>query len=153
MNDSTMHTVSQTFTGVVEQLTFMFGEDVDKGELDTEGVAFTSASMTFAGDIAGTVTLVVPTAILGTIAANILGVEPEDISPNTVLADSLGEMLNVICGHLIMDLQGESANFVLGPPRTVAVDGAFVARLCGDDAYLGFLLDDSPVFLGLQMES
>ena len=144
--------INSTFLDVVEQLTFMFGEPEDKNELDTEAVEFTLAQMSFIGDLPGTLSVVVPTDIKAEIAANILGLEAEDLSDPAMLDDALGEMLNVVCGHVIMALVGTEANFKLNSPQVSVVDESQLVEMLANPAFVGFELDDSPVFLGLTAE-
>ncbi len=152
MLEYSQETVTATFLGVVEQLTFMFGEPVDKDDLDTEQVDFTLARMSFLGDIAGSLAVAVPTAITGEIAANILGLEPEDLTDQVMLDDALGEMLNVVCGHVIMAVAGNDANFKLHSPEVVKVDETMLVEMLASADYFGYELDDSPVLLGLTVE-
>ncbi len=148
MLDQQQEALSSTFLEIVEQLTFMFGEPADKQDMEVEDVDFTTASMSFTGDLPGSLTVVVDSSILLDIAANILGIDPEDVAPDTMMPDALGEMLNVICGHVIMALAGTGANFKLGPPAIGTATSEFVTQVAVSADYVGFLLDDSPVFLG-----
>ncbi len=148
MLDQQQEALSSTFLEIVEQLTFMFGEPADKQDMEVEDVDFTTASMSFTGDLPGSLTVVVDSSILLDIAANILGIEPEDVAPDTMMPDALGEMLNVICGHVIMALAGTDANFKLGPPTIGKAAPELVTQVAVSADYVGFLLDDSPVFLG-----
>jgi chemotaxis protein CheY-P-specific phosphatase CheC len=94
----------------------------------------------------------VPEEITADIAANILGLEPEDIESEEMRHDALAEMLNVACGHVIMALAGTDANFKLDAPTTGKVDEDSFNMMMVDENFIGFLLDDSPVFLGLTLE-
>ena len=152
MQNSTQEIVTSTFLGVVEQLTFMFGELVDKEDLSLDGCEMSQAAMNFNGDLVGTLSVAVPSAIMADIAANILGLEPEDIEPDTMLPDALAEMLNVVCGHVIMAMIGTDANFKLESPHIEVLSAEAVQELLGRDDCIGFQLDDSPVLLGLRLE-
>jgi len=153
MSNSTMETASATFLGIVEKLTFMFGEPIPKHELDGQGIEFTMASMHFKGDMVGLLSVAVPTTVMPEIAANILGLEPEDIDSKEMLDDALAEMLNVVCGHVIMDLVGTGANFKLDSPETKILDQDGFGGLVDNDDFVGFELNDSPAFLGLNLET
>ena len=153
MQSNTLDKLGTTFLEVVEQLTFMFGEQVPKDELDSEGVAFMKAAMTFDGDLKGSLVVAVPQSVTVEIAANILGLEPEEVQPEDMRRDALAEMLNVVCGHVIMSLVGGNANFKLDAPVTGPVEQHELDSWHADDAYLGFDLDDHPVYLGLKLES
>ena len=153
MSEISQETINRTFLKVVEQLTFMFGEPEDKNKLDTEMVEFTLAQMSIVGDLPGTLSVVVPTDIKAEIAANILGLEAEDLSDPVMLDDALGEMLNVVCGHVIMALVGTEANFKLGSPEVSVVDETVLVEMLANPDFVGFELDDSPVLLGLTTEN
>lgn len=152
MREQILSTVSATFLEVVEQLTFMFGEPTHKSALlDADG-DYVLAQLSFTGDVAGTLSLAVPGACVPEIAANILGLEPAEVEPDTMAADSLGEMLNVICGHVIMAIAGKRADFRLGSPRVVAATPEFLAARVDDPDWLGFMLEENTVLLGLVTE-
>jgi CheY-specific phosphatase CheX len=153
MQNEVQSQVCSTFMEVVEKLTFMFGEVVDKSEVDSPGMPFTLASMSFTGDVKGVLSVAVPTEMTAEIAANILGLDPEDVQPDEMMNDALAEMLNVVCGHVIMALVGTGANFKLDSPLTCPVDEMTYQAMLESDDFAGMMLDDSPVFLGLKLEN
>ena len=153
MQNEVQSQVCSTFMEVVEKLTFMFGEVVDKSEVDSPGTPFTLASMSFTGDVKGMLSVAVPTEMTAEIAANILGLDPEDVQPDEMMNDALAEMLNVVCGHVIMALVGTGANFKLDSPLTCPVDEMTYNAMLDSDDFVGLMLDDSPVFLGLKLEN
>ena len=152
MQNEVQDQVCSTFMEVVEKLTFMFGEVVPKEEVHSPGTKFTLASMSFNGDVKGLLSVAVPTDMTAEIAANILGLEPEDIESEEMMNDALAEMLNVVCGHVIMALVGTGANFKLDSPLTCPVDEMTYNAMLDSDEFVGLMLDDSPVFLGLKLE-
>lgn len=152
MNSDKRDTLCTTFLEVVEHLTFMFGEIVAKQEMPLGGRDFTLARMSFAGDLAGRLAVAVPADIKGEIAANILGLDPDDLQCRSMMDDALAEMLNVVCGHVIMALAGAGANFKLVAPETLELEAENVASMVASDDFVGFMLDENPVFLGLSLE-
>ena len=152
MQSNVQDQLCSTFMDVVEKLTFMFGEVVPKEEVDSPETPFTLAAMSFTGAVVGTLEVAVPTEITAEIAANILGLEPEDIESEAMMNDALGEMLNVVCGHVIMTLAGTDANFVLNSPQTSPVEQNKYDEMMTSDDYASLMLDDSPIFLGLKLE-
>ncbi len=153
MLTSSQDQLGRTFLGIVEQLTFMFGEPMPKEELDVEDTSFLMTSMKFTGDLTGQLTLAVPMEITAEIAANIMGLEPEDVDSEEMRRDAVAEMLNVVCGHVIMDLGGKDANFKLDSPVTGPMDEDTFDQMMLSDDFIGFMLHDSPVFLGLVSEN
>ena len=152
MRNQVLESVSATFLEVVEQLTFMFGEPAPKaGVLDCDG-EYVLAQLTFTGDVKGTLSLAVPSDCVPEIAANILGLEPEEMEASSMAPDSLGEMLNVICGHVIMAIAGKGADFRLGAPSVEPATPEFLASCVEDENWLGFLLEENMVLLGLVTE-
>ncbi len=152
MREQVVTSVSATFLQVVEQLTFMFGEAADKGDILDVDCDYILAQMAFTGDVNGTLSLAVPSDCVAEIAANILGLEPEEMEASSMAPDSLGEMLNVICGHVIMAIAGKSADFGLGSPVIGPATPAFLAQAVEDSDWLGFLLEENLVLLGLVTE-
>lgn len=152
MREQVLATVSSTFLEVVEQLTFMFGEPTRKSALRDADGDYVLAQISFTGDVAGTLSLAVPGSCVPGIAANILGLEPEEMEADAMAMDSLGEMLNVICGHVIMAIAGKRADFRLGSPRVVAATPGFLAARVDDPDWLGFMIEENTVLLGLVTE-
>jgi CheY-specific phosphatase CheX len=153
MQNNVQDQVCSTFMEVVEKLTFMFGEVVTKDDVASPGTEFTLASMSFSGDLVGILSVAVPTEVTADIAANILGLEPEDIESEEMRNDALAEMLNVVCGHVIMAMAGKGANFRLETPLTCPVDEMTYKAMMESDDFVGMMLDESPVFLGLKLEN
>lgn len=152
MRDQLVESVSAAFLTVVEQLTFMFGESAAKaGVLDSDD-EYVLASLDFTGDVKGRLSLAVPAACVPEIAANIMGLDPGDLEPVSLAPDSLGEMLNVICGHVIPAIAGRSADFRLGAPVVQPATTEFLAACVKDENWLGFLLEEHVVLLGLVTE-
>lgn len=153
MQTNTHEKVSRTFLDIVEQLTFMFGEPILKAELDTDGTDFVLAAMKFEGDVTGELSVAVPADITAEIAANILGLDADDIESEEMAQDALAEMLNVVCGHVIMALASKDANFKLLSPHTHQVDDDGLNSIMLSEDFIGFMLDDNPAFLGLTLEN
>src|SRR5690606_31058273 len=102
-----------TVLAVVEKLTFMFGEHVAVEEITVNPEPWVEARMEFVGDVRGDLAVVVPRRLQPQIAANILGADSVSAYGQDVLDDALRELLNVVCGHVILALAGDQANFRL----------------------------------------
>ena len=144
--------IESTFIKVVEQLTFMFGEETDCSEIEITPEPWVEARIDFTGDIAGTLAIIVPESLQPEIAANILGLDTEGFDTKEVLDDALGEMLNVVCGHVIMALAGDGANFDLAPPNITELDRDTLDGFLADTNTTAYLLDDEPLLLRLELK-
>jgi CheY-specific phosphatase CheX len=152
MSDDRQQAVTTTFLDVVEKLTFMFGEPVVVEELDRGDEEWVEARMAFTGEVNGSLAVIVPESLQPEIAANILGLDPQDLSPPEMLADALREMLNVVCGHIIMALVGSAADFRLQTPVHSRLTTVQLDALCANPDTTGFLMDDEPLLLHLEIE-
>ena len=65
MRDQVLESVSSTFLGVVEQLTFMFGEPAHKAALLEADGEYVLAELAFTGDVTGKLSLAVFKAMGG----------------------------------------------------------------------------------------
>ena len=151
-DQQTPSSVESTFINVVEQLTFMFGEETDCSEIEVAPEPWVEARIGFTGDIAGTLAVVVPESLRPEIAANILGLDTEGLDTKEVLDDALGEVLNVVCGHVIMTLAGDHANFDLATPVITQLDRDTLDAYLADTDTTAYLLDDEPLLLSLQLK-
>lgn len=144
--------VAAAFLGVVEKLTFMFGEVVPVDDLELPTGKCAEAWLLFSGDVRGRLAIAVPQELTPEIAGNILGLDPEDLPPGEMMIDALGELLNVVSGHVVMALAGPQANFGLSAPQHRVIDARAFRALCHDQNSATFMLDDWPVLLNLTLE-
>jgi chemotaxis protein CheY-P-specific phosphatase CheC len=151
MADDRLETVETTFLDVVEKLTFMFGEQAEKDEIEVGEEPWIEARMRFTGGQEGSLAVIVPRSLQPEIAANILGLDAEGLETQEVLDDALREMLNVVCGHALMELCGGGRDFVLETPTNVELDDEALGALLAQDRCSAYLLDDEPVLLHLEL--
>ncbi len=144
--------VGQTFLSVIEKLTFMFGEEEECSEIEVGTETWVESRIEFTGDVAGSLAVVVPASLQPEIAANILGLDAEGLDTKEVLDDALGEMLNVVCGHIIMAVAGQDSNFELDPPSITELEHDTLQALLADDDTVAYLLDDEPVLMSLKLK-
>lgn len=98
---------------VFEQMAFMFpfGEEGDAFENDK-----LAAGVAFSGPLVGTLAVRLSLDLLPELAANMLGVEPSETTPDQH-RDAFKELLNVICGNLLPELGGKQAIFKVETPE------------------------------------
>ncbi len=147
--NTTADTVSKVFLGVVEKLAFMFGDPCEMDDVYAEQGGWVRATITYDGEQKGAISLSVPVGLCAEISANILGMDPEDIGDDILARDSLKEMLNVVCGHVVPALQSEDRDFELGLPCLDEFSADEVRLLVQEPGTTCYNLDCSPVILSL----
>lgn len=152
MSIDTTAMLGEVFCGILERCAFMFGEPVDKGELAVAGQPFVGAEMSFAGPVCGRLWMAVPRQACPQIAANVLGMEPDEPFVVEHATDSLKEILNVVCGNLMTAIAGDKPVFDLSIPQVQELDEPAVAGLLADPDVHGFVADETPVLLKLTVQ-
>ena len=94
--------LTESVCEALETMAFMIVEPPE-GDLPTptEGV---KAEMDFMGPQAGTVELMAGFELIEAMAANFMGIEPDDPEAQEKCTDAFKELLNVICGILLPKL-------------------------------------------------
>ena len=106
----------------LEQLAFVFSFPEEANPAAIMDAEVTGAHVGFSGPQKGELLLVVTSAVLPELAANMLGLDEGEEPPEDQQRDALREALNVICGNLLPRIGGEEAVFDIQPP--VILDGA-----------------------------
>lgn len=95
-----------------EQLAFILSpEDDAPAEPGDER----TVCVTFRGPFSGALTITLSAPLLPTLAANMLGMEDAEITPNDH-EDAFRELANVICGNLLPRIAGARPVFEVGAP-------------------------------------
>ncbi len=124
MSSTTVRSLSQATTATFEELAFLFPET----ELSPEQAAApldVAVSVDFRGPLNGRLVVRASGCILPAIAANMLGAEESQQLP--LQRDALGEIGNVICGHVLPLIAGADKIFNLAAPR-VHAEGEMLHR-------------------------
>jgi len=144
--------LGEVFCDVLEKLAFMFGEPVSREELPEPGPENVRAAMTFSGNMSGSLALAVPADMCVEIAANVLGMDPDDEIVASRGIDALKEVLNVVCGQVLTAIAGEEPIFDLSVPSVETLDPDGWNNLLNESTTAPFLVDDRPVLLQLSLE-
>ena len=144
-------TIGTIFLDTVETLTFMFGDPVDKGDIPHMETEWLKTTISFTGARNGLLSLTVPAEVCGEIAANIMGMDEDEISEQ-VSKDALKELLNVVSGHIVPSVQGEDNDFTLSIPTLESMSGDACYEMKNNPGMICFMLDGSPVLLALEFE-
>lgn len=105
------------------------------------------SSVCFAGDATGVVSVHVGEELARRMAANMLGVEPEEIDDETAIHDMLGELGNIVTGGLKSALTDTGLRCALSTP-SVTVGTDFMIEALNLDRYERFAFEAGglPVF-------
>ena len=145
MTMSTSAILTQVFGEVVERQAFMFVGAVD--EVTEPPEAALLGEIHFTGQHSGKLCLGLPAAMSAELAANILGLEPDDASAEEAGLDAVRELLNVTCGHVLTTLAGEGPVFDLGVPELRPLDAAGWQELAARPGAAAMVVDGHPVIL------
>ena len=106
----------------LEQLAFIFSfpDDMDPDAIWAESV--TGCHVTFSGHAKGGVLMLISSAALPELAANMLGLEEDETPPDDQQKDALREALNVICGNLLPRIGGVEAIFDIQAPEILEAE-------------------------------
>jgi chemotaxis protein CheX len=144
--------ISRVFCDVIEQLAFMFGESVAPKDLVDAGESFVKVEMGFTGELDGSLWMVLTEEVCPEIAANVLGLDPDDKIAADRSYDAIKEVLNVTCGNLLTSISGEEPIFDLSIPQISHLNGGDWNELINLENAVPILVDDNPVLLCLAIE-
>lgn len=113
-----MHATEETLAAVGKEVfeTMAFTFEMPGQDPPAEGEATVRATVAFAGPVHGTLSIVLPVAMLPALVANMLGEDEGTEFPEQQLHDAVGELANVICGNVVQTLAGAQAVFTLESP-------------------------------------
>ncbi len=151
MSETLVHGLEDLFLSIAEKLAFLLGFPVGKELAPSPGREWLKAEVAIHGDVEGRLSLVVPADAATRMAADIMGIEPEDLADPALAADAVGELLNVVAGHVATALGGEEIGYSLSLPQVVTVAGADVARLLERDDSLLFDIEGQPYLLVVEV--
>jgi len=104
------------------------------------------ASMVFRGAVTGALTLAAPFELCVEMAANAIGVELDAELHAAQAADALGEVLNMICGYLVLELEPERPTD-LTPPVVVGLELTEWGHLASLPATIALNVEGRPALL------
>ncbi len=147
MESDLKRTAATVFAGVLENLAFMFMETPEERDLPSGTPPYVEARMTFVGPFEGALTLAAPEAMCPELAANVLGLDPDDEFVRQRPGDSLKELLNVTCGNLLSTLAGDEPIFDLTVPELHSLSEEEWAAILDAPEAMPFIVDEYPVVL------
>ncbi len=151
MSEDHLYTLSRVFSQIAENLAFMFIEPQDDEPLPPPEGPCVMTQMNFKGPFSGSLALAVPITMCPIIAANVLGVDPDDELVVKKPYDALNELLNVTCGNLLTAIAGDEPVFDLTIPQVTQLDEAAWNALKSSPGTLGLVLEEHPVLLRMMI--
>ncbi len=144
--------ITAVFCEVLETLAFMFADSVDKEDIQADSQECIKVQMTFSGAKCGNLELAAHAELCAQVAANVLGLDLDDVAVQTQADDALKELLNITCGNLLTTMAGQDPVFNLSLPAIAPLDEAGWRAFLEDDDTLAFDVDENPVLLRFSME-
>ena len=143
--------VAEIFCDVLEKLAFMFADPLEKKDVPVDEEEYFEVLMGFFGQMQGDIVLAAPARICAEIAANVLGLDPEDPEAAAQGTDTLKELLNVTCGNVLTALAGEEPVFDLLPPVLSRLDTEGWKQFVAREDSIAFDVDSTAILLWLSV--
>jgi chemotaxis protein CheY-P-specific phosphatase CheC len=142
-------TVKKICFDVLEQLAFMFCDELEKADVQSSDDDFLKATMVFSGHHGGAVDIIVPRRLTPALVYNILGMDEDDLIESDIAEDALKELLNTLCGRMLPALFNDVETFDLHPPEITTVNKKQWMEMLNRDSSIAFAIEDSPVLLNV----
>ena len=136
---------------IFEQLAFMFGEELDKEDVDCFDMDFFKAAMAFSGHRSGSVEIIIPAHLAPALAVNILGIDENETMEQGIAEDALKELLNTLCGRMLPALFTDQDTFDLQPPEVESVSRTQWQQFLNDERTIAFSIEESPILLNIRI--
>ncbi len=148
MSNDNITLLGEVTIEILERFAFLLGDPAAAGAAPAPPAAAWLTTMTFTGPRRGTLGLATTAALARTMAANLFGREPGEVTDEEA-ADALKEFLNVACGDYLHELEGNEPLYDLSAPVVVPADrAALMARLAGREQY-ALNVEGQPLFVFL----
>jgi len=143
-------TLQKILEQVLETMAFVFADPWDD-EAEASVGPWLAVEMRYQGHAEGEVTLLATEACARALRAEVLGVDADEVT-EAEARDTLRELLNVICGHLVTEIHGTTPVFSLDVPRIRAARDEEVSLLAGDGNTARAMIEGEPILLALRSE-
>lgn len=113
-------TLTTVFSEVLANLAFMF-TDSEPGDPVLEGT-WLETTISYHGPHQGSLHLRCTRAFTVLLAANLLGIDPDDEDAEAGADDAAKEFMNIVCGQLVTTVYGTEPVFNLSIPRSTPLE-------------------------------
>lgn len=131
---------------VFEMFVFSFPEPVAAEEVGDPGDDIYIAHLNFSGAANGSMSVAAPSDLCVEMASVLLGCESDDEMAWFRAQDALGEVLNIIAGHISTELEPDQPTD-LKPPLVSAMERSDWDKMATDPATHVYSVEDRPVLL------
>ena len=137
---------------IFEQLAFMFGDELDKNDVESSDNDFIKATMIFSGHHGGAVDIIVPRQLTPVLVYNILGMDENNHIDGDIAEDALKELLNTLCGRMLPALFTDIATFDLHPPEIAAISRKQWMDILDQQDTIAIAIEESPVLVNVHFD-
>ena len=128
---------------ILEDAAFLFAEPMDEDARTEIADEVYVARIGYSGASSGEMVLSTPLTVASELAANLLGLEPDDPEVEGKGAEAVGEMLNIIGGALLKEWFGASSDFEMGIPSVERMSGdQFTQKTSGAALHLPLITEE-----------
>ena len=139
--------LSEVFCDILMNYAFMFGDECPKEEFPVDGDSHVHVTVSFSGDRSGLLGISTSPDLCVQLAANVLGLDPDDADSIDDASDALEELLNIVCGHFLTATFGDVPVFELSPPSVSEIGEAEWRSLIENEETIGIMIDDIPAIV------
>ncbi len=144
MDSKTQEILSSTFAETMEKMAFIFSDPLDKSEVAVEEQKYLSAVISFSGKYRGIIEIAAPQQTCNIIAANMLGLEPEEQESEQKAVDAFKETLNILCGQYLTNAFGRDEVFLLSTPQGEICSFEKVNNMVQSEDVICFSVEEQP---------
>lgn len=119
MNELNSERLATLVTEALERTAFVISEPISQEDATEYPKLTHFTKIRYHGPTIGHVHLAASEGFVRELASSLLGVEPENISPDKEGKDALTELANIMGGSVILDMGGENCEFSLGLPESI----------------------------------
>lgn len=119
---SKTRTLTAIFSEVLANLAFMFTDDEQTDA--APGEIWLETTISYHGPVSGNLKFRCTQGFAVLLAANLLGIDPDDNVAARQCEDAVREFMNIVCGQFVTSMHGSDDVYNLSIPRTVQLSEA-----------------------------
>jgi hypothetical protein len=136
--------LAEIVADVLGDLAFLVGDEEASERMPEDG--WLECGISYRGPMSGRLQCWCTRVFATQLAANLLGIEPEDGSAEAAAHDAVQEFMNVVCGQVVTAWYGREPVFNLTIPTVTPCPGAPGGKTPEHDGWCELSVDDEPFF-------